>query len=383
LVWCVLVGAAGESRGGELTPPVGPVSPTPGPEPRIAINATNTPGDAGSTFIITQRGSYYLTGNITGEVGKNGIRVAAQSVTIDLNGFSLIGVAGSLSGLTTDPAATQVVVVNGLVRDWDGAGLVLRSRSRAEDLSVWSSGLNGIIVGDDGRVERCQSLANGVAGVLATTNALIAGCQALRNGTDGIVAGFGASVMDCSASNNTDFGIQLTNVHGRVERCIAALNGNMGIITVDSTTVRGCTANENGGDGISVGFDSRVEQCLATLNTFDGIEAGSRSTVTGNTCTSNGNGGTGSGVHLGLGIVDCVIDGNRVSANDRGIEVDGTGNLILNNTAASNTTNNYEIAANNRYGQIVDITAAGAAAANGNAAASTLTTSAPHANFAY
>ena len=52
----------------QLDPPVGPITSTfktlTEVEPRIAINATNTPGDADSIYIISQPGSYYMTGNI-------------------------------------------------------------------------------------------------------------------------------------------------------------------------------------------------------------------------------------------------------------------------------------------------------------------------------
>src|SRR6185295_11122012 len=80
---------------GPLDPPAGPILPTYKTlnevEPRIVINAANTPGDADSLFKITQPGSYYLTGNITGVAGKHGIEVVASGVTLDLNGFDLLG----------------------------------------------------------------------------------------------------------------------------------------------------------------------------------------------------------------------------------------------------------------------------------------------------
>ena len=51
---------------GPLAPP-GAAAPTTKTldqvEPRIAINSTNTPGDADSLYKITQPGSSYLTGN--------------------------------------------------------------------------------------------------------------------------------------------------------------------------------------------------------------------------------------------------------------------------------------------------------------------------------
>ncbi len=75
---------------------------------------------------------------------------------------------------------------------------------------------------------------------------------------------------------------------------------------------------------------------------------------------------------------DNRIEGNNVTTNDRGIHVSASGNLVLRNSATSNTTN-YVISANNGYGPIVNITASGTAAVTGNSATSTD----PWANFAY
>lgn len=94
---------AGSALAGDLNPPAGPVAPTHKTlteiEPRTAINLANTPGDADSLFKITQPGSYYLTGNITGVAGKHGVEIATSGVSLDLMGFTLTGVAGSLDGV--------------------------------------------------------------------------------------------------------------------------------------------------------------------------------------------------------------------------------------------------------------------------------------------
>src|SRR5262245_35397859 len=126
----LLIIAAGAAIGaGPLEPPAGGVLPTMKPldqlEPRIAIDAVNTPGDADSMFRIAKPGSYYLTGNFIGEAGKAGIEIAASGVTLDLMGFTLKGVQGSLDGVTTDGPQLTLVLRNGSVTDWSGDGVDL------------------------------------------------------------------------------------------------------------------------------------------------------------------------------------------------------------------------------------------------------------------
>ena len=80
--------------GGPLTPP-GPPTPTPGPEPRTPIN--DLPGNALAQHVISEPGSYYLSGNIQGEGGgKHGVLITTPGpVVIDGMGFRLVGVAGA------------------------------------------------------------------------------------------------------------------------------------------------------------------------------------------------------------------------------------------------------------------------------------------------
>ena len=85
-----LVGLSAPSLAGPLDPPVGPITSTAKPlaeiEPRTAINAANTPGDADSIFRIAQPGSYYLPANVTGQAAKRGIEIAASGVTFRIGG---------------------------------------------------------------------------------------------------------------------------------------------------------------------------------------------------------------------------------------------------------------------------------------------------------
>jgi len=79
---------------------------------------------------------------------------------------------------------------------------------------------------------------------------------------------------------------------------------------------------------------------------------------------------------------DNRIDNNTMEVNGVGINVTGTGNLITRNSAAGNGTN-YVFVADNRYGPIISITAAGTAAVSGSSAASTVASTDPWANFAH
>src|SRR5215475_12436191 len=46
---------------------------------RIPINATTCPGNAGSVFIIASSGSYFLTGDVNGSSGQNGVTINAAN----------------------------------------------------------------------------------------------------------------------------------------------------------------------------------------------------------------------------------------------------------------------------------------------------------------
>jgi parallel beta-helix repeat protein len=159
-----------------------------------------------------------------------------------------------------------------------------------------------------------------------------------------------------------------------------------------ATSLLNCTAYGNtstagtltSSTGVGIYADNAtVQNCTALLNNGDGIRAGSDTFLSGNLSKNNGNAFgavDGAGIHV-LNFRN-VIEGNTVNANRRGIDVGGTGNLVIKNNARLNTTN-FVIAADNRYGPIVDIAASGAAAVNGSSATSTVTSTDPWANFAY
>lgn len=371
---------------GPLNPPAGPVAPTPGPEPRIAINETNTPGDADSLFKITQPGSYYLIGNINGVANKHGIEIAASGVTIDLNGFDLAGVAnmGAFDAVTaTNSGLSNIEVRNGSIRDWGGDGVDLLTAQVVNctfrDLRSSGNAGRGIAAGVTSIISGCTAHSNEGSGIVTNASANITACNAYLNGGDGISAGVASTINSCTLFDNVGNGL-ITASGCIVTSCTAFGNSGNGISVASGCTISGCTANSNSGNGFVAQTICVITGCTARLNGLDGIEVGFQCIVRSNVTAFNGNGNDGAGIHATGS--DNRIEDNACASADRGIDVDTAGNIIIKNTCSGNTIN-WRIAANNVYGPILDRTAPASAAVSGNAATSAIGSFDANANFTY
>ncbi len=355
---------------GPLDPPTGPITPTyktlTEVEPRIAINSTNTRGDADSLFKITLPGSYYLTGNITGVSGKHAVEIAADHVSIDLMGFEVVGGRGTLDGIHSDGPRDNITIRNGVVRGFDGVGVAVASPGQI--------GLGGVLAD-------LLISGNGIWGCFPNDNSALRNCVAQSNGATGFLAAQGVVFASCLAADNAGTGFDVSGP-STFSGCIARSNGAAGFSVLGSSTITDCTANLNAGDGFFTIGSVTVSGCVASENDGDGIEAWFQSVIVGNLCSSNGFGAAfGAGIRIVSG-EDNRIEGNNCSYADRGIVIESGGNLILKNNCSGNTIN-YEFAAHNRYGPVIDITAGGTPAVSGNSAADTTGTTHPWANFAH
>ncbi len=288
----VLAVGAPLAQAGDLNPPPGPVGPTGRFGPRTEISDTKTPGDADSLFKITQPGSYYLAGNITGESGKSGIEVAASNVTLDLNGFALIGAPGSLSGVSVPVAQVGVAIRNGTIRDWGANGVSAGSvkYGMLENLRANNNGGTGLQLGDGGVVTTCIAGENSGDGIAVGRGASVSNCTSYDNTGKGIFGTLGTKISGCSAYSNSGLGIW-SGQGSLVAKCAAYANG-AGIQVDILSTVTNCTASQNSNDGIRAGDGSTVSNCTASDNSDDGIRVDSGCLVLG--CTANDN--TGSGI---------------------------------------------------------------------------------------
>ena len=353
LLLCAAPAAPHMAAAGPITPPAGPVAPTHKTmsqvEPRTPIGPGTTPGDADSVFRITQSGSYYLTGHLTGEPGKHGIEIAAPDVTIDLMGFTLEGVDGSLSGVYAPwhiTASGRPVVRNGSVRGWGGHGLNIDAASAAvENVGAFVNAGRGIHAGPYAAVSRCTATDNGADGFFAATGSMLADCHAAANSGGGFSAGLSVVVRSCRAEHNGAEGFSLVGA-ATLEGCLAHGNGAAGAAVGADSLITRSRFDHNDGPGLLLSTATRVVDCIASENTGHGISALDRCTITGNACDGN----VGSGIRISGS--HNRVQSNTVTLNAVGISAGGGGNLIAGNAALDNESAHYQIPSGNFSGPI-------------------------------
>ena len=213
-----------------------------GDSPGLPVEIT---GGTGHSFVLTSDLSVRATG----------ILVQADDVTIDLNGFRIIG-PNRCSGTPT--------LGNPITCTLGGSGVGIEADAQASRTSIY----NGSIVG-------------------------------MRS--HGVALGSGSSVRQIRATGNGGMGIRVGGSSFAVVENVAQRNGMDGIGVGNEGTVRGNRAQFNGDDGIDCGFNCVVVGNTAVGNTTDGITAGAGSVLHENVATAN--------------LDDGISGGTRVSRN--------------------------------------------------------------------
>lgn len=97
----------------------------------------------GGTIVIKKSGSYFLDSNLGfGFSNASAIRVnsGVNNVTINLNGFSIIGTGGTNNGGINAPTNSGITVVNGTITKFAGKALSLGPNSVVAGLQLISNG---------------------------------------------------------------------------------------------------------------------------------------------------------------------------------------------------------------------------------------------------
>jgi hypothetical protein len=219
-------------------------------------------------FNITMQGSYYLTANLTANGNGHGITISADNVTLDLNGFALIGGgSGQVAGINIPDAHKNIQIRNGTVRGWTNGGVNAANAT------------NSVI-------ERLRLSNNSANNAFLNVAALS--------------IGFGSSVKECSVT-------QSPNCHG--------------IATGNASLISGCVVSANtSGAGIRAGDDCYVITNISDSN-GTGITMGSGNRVESNNCTFN----SGAGVLVPSGATNNVLVRNSARGNNPNYNI-ATGN---------------------------------------------------------
>jgi len=277
---------------GSLTPPGAP-APTmktlDQTEPRTPISS--------APFTISVPGSYYLTTNLTGSSGANGITIASSHVTLDLDGFALLGASGSGNGILISGLCTNVTVRNGTVRGW-GTNCIQVTSPLSHNL-----------------VFERLNLSDSGADALIAYASVISECTINGSGAAGLRVVF-STVRDCAVTACA--GNAISAYYCTLRDCKASASGLLGIY-ITAGTVVGCMVEDNQLSGIYVdapgcqilGNTCRGNNLSNNPNHADIFVNASNNRLENNQVTA-GVGNTNSGIATVSGYVGNVIIRNSV-----------------------------------------------------------------------
>jgi len=254
-------------------------------EARTPIKASDLP------LTISSSGSYYLAETINfATENTTGINITVGNVTIDLNGYSLIGPGTGTSGHGITASGSKITVINGSVSGWKGNGISLAGTSN-KVMNITSTGNkgNGISVGSQSILADCESSENELDGITIGDNSIARYCITYGNWNRGIVTGGCTKVFNCVVRSNDNGGIIAAN-RCFVSECISYRNSNTssshGIDVGNESSVINCIAAGNGGNGIESPNGGVVINCTASDNDDTGIRAWN-SIIVNNTAYDN------------------------------------------------------------------------------------------------
>ena len=217
-----------------------------------------------------------LTGNVTNLVGENLAVESAESVTLDLNGFTL-----SISGLNADYAAVHVPAAATLTINDSAGGGILNA----------TGGVNGAGIGGGSGGHGGTVTVNGGT-ITATSGNFGAGIGGGIQGSGGTVTVNGGTITATSGNFGAGIGGGIQGAGGTVTvngGTIAATGGDQGAGIGGGFSRAGGTVTVNGGT-------------ISATSGLDGAGIGGGYSGAGGTVTVNGGTITATGGQRGAGI---------------------------------------------------------------------------------
>ena len=202
-----------------------------------------TPNDSpGFPISITEPGSFRLSGNLTvPDADTTAIEISADDVTIDLNGFAIIGptvcpTAGGPpssdegpvttcsplgSGVGIKAAEPYTIASNGPVQNY-------RAGTRVLNGTIRGMGGNGAVLGLGAHVEGVTFRSNGGSGLLTGRSSIVRNNTAVGNGAKGLFVGNGSYTTGNTSGLNNGVGLQVGS--GVITENVAHKNGSFGLV---------------------------------------------------------------------------------------------------------------------------------------------------------
>jgi len=289
-------------------------------------------------YTISSSGSYIVVGELElSTTGNHGITIAADNVTLDLNGHTIKGPGQAAA--TTDSG----IYIGSSVRN----GITVKNGSILE----WPD------IGINGTFARASNFSN---------------LKCFNNGKHGILTSTSCIISENLCYGNTDHGISV-NDGSTVMNNICHDNIRNGIVVSQGCNVTGNSCYSNDGDGIDSSNGNLIKSNTLSYNKGNGINCYLNNKVEENICRSNGFMGDAAGILIKTS--GNSVEKNLVTGNTRGIEcnpVHGK-NFIASNRASGNGTDFDITISKNVVGKIVDMSSTGGE----------ITTSDPFTNFIF
>jgi len=271
------------------------------------INQAAVTAAGGFPYMISQPGSYKLSGNLTNTTTSSAILIESNNVTLDLNGYTILGpgskdvaypgtyavpfLGTDISALkptvgigvltwdveNPDAGLANITVKNGTIRGFN-IGAYLLGSGLVSDLRLVGNQSDGLDV-DGFVVVRCGANSNVDSGIAAADSS-VSESVANANGTSSWIS-YGLSVYTSVVSNSTS--------NGNLGSLKFPVNPSIGLLVSSSSAIQN-TVNSNLYDFGLILQNSSVGGSNTMISNFSDLQANPLKNydLNNNRCSTNG-----------------------------------------------------------------------------------------------